>query len=409
MKQKLLLLAMGLFAAIGTIKADRVYFSTDKVDVKQGKSAKVTICYDADGSIDYTAFQVEFILPEGLSVISAEIGPQIPVSCPGIAKVDYNPKREADGASVFLGVQTSSLDPLPTGEGVELFSFFVQADENCEIGEYPVETTKIEFAGRTDKFENQTIIYNVIPNAARVLEDTDTDLPVASETPEDVVVKRSVKAGNWSTICLPFDMTEAQLKENFGEGVQLADFTSTSWSEEKENVLIVNFTTVSPLALEANHPYVLKSEKDVEEIAVSNVEVNADEEEAYLTVKTGKGKNEKTHGVFHGTLKAGEVTADEPGDPILYIRDNKFYYVTSTNMKAYRGFFEFYDFDASEGANVWFAIDGETTAIDGVNIRTRATGDVYNMNGMYMGRAEDVMNSLPRGIYVINNKKVVVK
>lgn len=406
MKQKLLLLAIGLFAAIGTIKADRVYYKADKVDVMQGKSAKVTMCYDADGSIDYTAFEVHFILPDGLKVESFELGEAVATNNPEMT-LQHN-LREADNHDVFIAFQMA-VDPMPVGEGIEFLSFVVSADENCELGEYPVETVKIEFAGTDDKFANQTIIYNVIPASARILEDTDTELPAASELPEDVLIKRTIKSGVWSTICLPFEMNEEQLKATFGEGVQLADFTSTEWMEGKDNVLVVNFTTVSPLALEANHPYVLKSENALEEFTVTDVMVNADEEETTIYVNNGlKGKNKVDYGAIHGTLKAGEVTP-EYMDALLYIRDNKFYYAESTNMNAFRGYFEFDDFDSSSEANVAFVIDGETTAIEGVNIRTRATGDVYNMNGMYMGRAEDVMNSLPRGIYVINNKKVVVK
>ena len=73
MKQKLLLLAMGLFAAMGTIKADNVFFKVDKVDVMQGKTAKVTMCYNADGTNQYMGAQVEFIMPDGLTVTGWEM------------------------------------------------------------------------------------------------------------------------------------------------------------------------------------------------------------------------------------------------------------------------------------------------------------------------------------------------
>ena len=308
------------------------------------------------------------------------------------------------------------------GEGVELMSFTVQADEDCPLGEYPVETLKIEFASENKAtFGPETIIFNVIPYAARVLADTETDVPVASQAPEDVIVQRTIKGDTWSTICLPFSLTADQLKEIFGETVQLADFTSTEFVDD---ALQVNFTrTDINEGLEANHPYCIYSENQLSEFTVTDVMVSPDEEAARIDVNNGKsGRQRVDYGVFFGTLKAGQYTPDEEGLCVLYLKDNMFYYnETSIQMNAYRGFFEFYDFDPSlenyygtDGTdkavnNVIFAIDGEATAIEGINFSTRATGEVYNLNGMYMGRAEDVMNSLPRGIYVINNKKVVVK
>jgi hypothetical protein len=216
-------------------------------------------------------------------------------------------------------------------------------------------------------------------------------------------------------------LTADQLKEIFGETVQLANFTSTEFVGD---ALQVNFerTDINE-GLEANHPYCIYSENQLSEFTVTDVMVSPDEEAARIDVNNGKsGRQRVDYGVFFGTLKAGQYTPDEEGLCLLYLKDNMFYYnETSIQMNAYRGFFEFYDFDPSlenyygtDGTdkavnNVIFAIDGEATAIEGINFSTRATGEVYNLNGMYMGRAEDVMNSLPRGIYVINNKKVVVK
>ena len=171
---------MGLFAAMGTIKADNVYFTVDKVDVMQGKSAKVTMCYNADGQTEYKGAQVEFIMPDGLTITSAELGAAVAANNPEMT-LQFNPKRESDDHAVFLAFQIA-LTPMPMGEGVELMSFTVQADEDCPLGEYPVETLKIEFASDNKAtFGPETIIFNVIPYAARILADTDTDVPVASD------------------------------------------------------------------------------------------------------------------------------------------------------------------------------------------------------------------------------------
>jgi hypothetical protein len=46
-------------------------------------------------------------------------------------------------------------------------------------------------------------------------------------------VIRSIKAGDWSTICLPFAMSEAQCQAAFGDDVELANFSS--WSSEEDD------------------------------------------------------------------------------------------------------------------------------------------------------------------------------
>jgi hypothetical protein len=422
MKQKLLLLAMGLFAAIGTMKAENVYYTVDKVDVMQGKTAKVTMCYDADGSHVLKMWEVHFILPDGLTIVGTLVlGAEVAASCPAM-DIEFTPLKEATGETIFLGIQMK-LDPMPTGEGIELFSFYVKADENMELGEYPVETTKIEFAS-DDKIniDPQTITYNIIEPVARILQDTDPDLPEASILPEDVIVRRTIKGDTWSTICLPFAMTKDQLVEAFGENVFLAEFKST---EVDGDVLKVNFErTDLEEGLEANHPYCIYSGNALSEFEVKNVLVSPDEEAAQLFVDNGKsGRQKVEYGYFHGTLKYSETyLPEEDGDCLLYLLDNKFYYnEQSIWMNAFRGYFELYDFtpefgesiigeDGSQAVNnAIFTIDGEATAIEGMNFKVITTGDVYNVNGMYMGRAEDVMSTLPRGIYVINNKKVVVK
>ncbi len=410
MKQKLLLLAMGLFAFTGSMMADDVYYTVESVDVMQGKTAKVTMYYDADGTKEYKGFQVEFNLPDGLHATAVELSEAIKANNPAMT-LEFNDRRPSDQKSVFLGFQIA-LTPMPMGDQVELFSYYVTADETCELGSYPVATTKIEFASDVKaEFGPKTITYNVIPYAVRELADTDENLPASSEAPEDVLVKRTVKADVWSTICLPFSMTAEQVNEVFGEASVLADFTSTEVSDD-EKTITVYFTTVDDKILEPNHPYVIKSANEMEEFKVEDAFVQADETEATLYPQGGTPRKPVYYGAFHGTLKQCQAISEDEVSPIVYLQGNKFWFSNEPfTMKAFRGYFELYDFVASESSNINFVIDGEATSIEGININGKeiANGDVYSVNGMYMGRAENVMNTLPRGMYIINNKKVVVK
>ena len=64
-----------------------------------------------------------------------------------------------------------------------------------------------------------------------------------------VELTRSITAGNWSTIVLPFAMNETRLKEAFGENVKVAELVSGTESK-------LNFSYVT--ATEANKPYAIK-------------------------------------------------------------------------------------------------------------------------------------------------------
>lgn len=50
--------------------------------------------------------------------------------------------------------------------------------------------------------------------------------------------------------------------------------------------------------------------------------------------------------------------------------------------------------------------DFNTTAID--NIMTSNTGDVYTLQGVHVGKDIE-LNTLPKGIYIVNGKKVMIK
>lgn len=415
---------MCLFAYAGNMMAQGsegdVYYKVDKTDIMQGKTAAVTLLYDAAEDAIFKGFQVEFVLPEGFKMApGAKLGDVL---------ADHNPEMQlrtserndkigidANGDSiltcVFMGVQIDLTD-MPVGEGIELFTFYVSCDENVAPGEYSFTTTHLELAdmktGQSKHLTPKTHTLNVIPYAARILADDETTVPEPSAIAEDVIVKRTVKANVWSTLTLPFDMPADQVAEAFGDDLQVADLYELWDSEDGYPLIYFETVDISNTGLEKNHPYLIKSSKALEEFKAVDVMVDADESAA-IKKYTARKKDWVT---MYGTLHAG-VTVPRNG---LFLRDNMFFVSSGdSKMNAFRAYFNLLDYDywaEEEGqANVSFVVDGEPTNIEGVGINGReyVNGDVYSVNGTYMGRAEDVMNKLPRGIYIVNNKKVVVK
>ena len=229
-----------------------------------------------------------------------------------------------------------------------------------------------------------------------ILDENATEAPAAA-TGVNVTVKRTINANEWSTICLPFAMNAEQVKAAFGEGVELADFTS--WSSEGDDVadvasITVVFTNVSEI--EANHPYIIKVGKDVTWFAVEGVDIAPEADVEYVV---GRGK---TKGTMYGTYTVSTV----PEEMVFLGTGNKFWYSTGkTPILAFRGYFEFKDvldayYEAEAGARIKMSFDDTATGINGVNINV--DGEYYNLNGL---RVE----TPAKGIYIKDGKKVVVK
>ena len=418
MKKKLLLFVLSLFAFAGyTMAKNDIYFKVDKVDIMQGNTAAITFCYDADPDAYLLAFQVQFILPKGFHITSdVELNPEIEAQIPEF-RLDYSERDDGNPlpTNVYLGFQLSE-EAMPTGEGIELFTCYVECDEDVESGEYVFTTTYLEFGDKNSDepllCEQKAMVLNVIGDALRVISEEDLDVPEASLDAEDILVKRTIKADTWSTLTLPFSLSGDQAVAIFGDDAQIAEFIEYTYNEDDR--IVMNFEEFSlTYGIYANCPFIIKTKRPITQFLVKDVVVDADEEHAYILYDNGRAVGSAQHkwyAYMYGTLHNG-VTVPVNG---FILRDNKFYVSNgSTVLKGLRAYFVIngYEYFPAEGANISFMVDGEETSIEGVSVNGNeiVSGNVFNVNGSFMGRAESVMKSLPKGIYIVDRKKVVVK
>jgi hypothetical protein len=101
---------------------------------------------------------------------------------------------------------------------------------------------KSAFASRNSN--NRYLDENVTPN-------------LKAESGVNVVLRRTAKAGEWSTICLPFALSQSEVARMFGEGTTIARFTSS-------NNNIVKFSSEGVNSIAAGVPYIIKPALDVE-------------------------------------------------------------------------------------------------------------------------------------------------
>lgn len=304
------------------------------------------------------------------------------------------------------GILSYSSTPIP-GEGLmNLGQVEIKVDNTVSLGDYVVTLTNVTLVG-DERVPVADATFNVsVVDAHNVLLDENATTPPTNVSPANVRVRRTINADEWSTICLPFDMTEAQVKEAFGNDVQLGDFVGAdSEFDDADNVtgITVNFNDAS--AIEANHPYIIKVSEPVEEFTIDGVDIVADEDEAYIEFDNGKsGSRRVVYSGFYGTYHAGTVLDEFT----LFLSSNKFYYSDgSIKMKGYRAYFEFLDvlteIEGGPHVKIFFGGDDDETGIDRVITGRRTEDDVYDLSGRRVGRQPQ------RGIYIVNGKKVVIK
>lgn len=221
-------------------------------------------------------------------------------------------------------------------------------------------------------------------------------------------IKRTLKGDSWSSIVLPFDVDEATLKSVFGENVVLADFTG-------HTATTLLFTKVNEM--EAGKAYVIKVSTDIVDAQttpqvwsfphisswVSNCKDNA---------QAGFDETGVNSFVVNyvGTFNATTATAG-PNEHAKYVlSDNKIYRLSKdTAMKGFRALFEDKSENSSKPSLSDWTIDDITTGIhNAVNEELQST-KVYNLNGQQVGNNDGSADALPKGIYIVNGRKHVVK
>jgi len=375
------------------------------VTIPQGGSGVVNIELNNNDD-EFTAYQFRLILPEGLNFVADKKGN--PSFVAGDRYDDHSISSSTLG--VFSCISTT-LAPI-SGTSGSLLSVDVTASADVAVGTKlnvtlgEIECTTSGTSPKAVKFEDVTFTVTIGDPADThvVLDETSTTAPAASGGPVDIQVKRTIKANEWSTLVLPFDMTEAQLKEALGSDVKLAEFEDYEAEYTGDDVtgLTVNFVATDLTeGFYGNYPYLVKTSKDITEFIVTST-IDPDEEGAVVEYDNGKsGKQRKVLGSLIGTYHAGDAIPNNG----LFLSGNKFWYSAgATKIKAFRAYFMLNEvLSGVAEAKVRFMVDEDAAAIEGI------TPDMEN--GVWYTLDGRQLNGKPteKGVYIVNNKKVLIK
>jgi len=381
---------------------------TDAVYVEPQEApagSQQTLSVRMKNSIEVQTIQFDLYLPEGLTVVRNEDEELMTASKARINKFNYfQSSVQSDGALRLLAQATTT--NIAVGDG-EIATIMVSVPANMVLGDYSITVKNILLVSKENVSktvdEVTTMITVVEPQDSRVvLDETSTTAPVASNGAVDVLVKRTIKADEWSTICLPFEMSEEQLKAAFGDDVQLEEFID--YEIDDEDNIIINFEDALPYGLLANYPYLIKTSNNITEFTTT-AEIDPDPDNAIARYDNGRPVTHpryELYGSFTGVYQANTVVPEN----CLFISGNKFWYSTgNTKMKAFRGYFWLMDVLADveqAGARICFNFN-EATGIRDNNRETITNNRYYDLQG------RSVQTPARKGLYINNGKKVVVK
>lgn len=254
-----------------------------------------------------------------------------------------------------------------------------------------------------------------------------------------IKLTRTFKPNQWTTLTLPFNLTEEEVQRIFGAGTQLIQLNKGTINGNAARLEFIYHEIQNVLP---GHPYLIKPTGVVDDTNDAKADVVKDGV-GNITAFTVYSKcvNPFINQVdidcgaytFKGT--PGYCTADKtnnnnvPGYSVNYVENDIF--ISEGNGKLYvsggssygKGYRAWIAKDASASAANISSIslvidnpgdddDNETTTIDmadvdpdALNALGVATG-VYNLNGQ---KVSDDMQNLPKGIYIVNGKKIIRK
>lgn len=255
------------------------------------------------------------------------------------------------------------------------------------------------------------------PEEFLVLDEDETLDDNRSLTKATMVFHRTFTRGEWNSLILPVDMTADQVKAAFGANAKIARFNrlQDKW---------IYFLPVEPDAdgnmLKANIPYIINPTK--QPTAVNRTYNVGGENTKHINglVYTVTGiayedqtatrqheDKEFTTGMTHyGSYENPTVV---PADSYILHNSGKMVHtaVDHKNIKSYRTWLRE---TTPSGETLQMRVeqnDGPSTGIKVIEETAKNANAVYNVNGMRMNSSNT--DNLPKGVYIINNKKVVIK
>ena len=252
-----------------------------------------------------------------------------------------------------------------------------------------------------------------------------------------LILKRTLTPGQWASITLPVNLTAAQFKTAFGDQAKLSTF------EGQDNALklrlrfkSVDLSNDDAVVLKANTLYIMKTTRAANVTTGSYTKTlqshgSLTVQAPYYTINNVVPENltpaetfkeaAKASSTVNGTVQfCGSFVSKTNFIPaksyVIGAKDGKWYYTNKAlNVKGFRSWIEINSAAPAKELSIFVDdedVTGTVTGIEGIEVaaeRISAKTPVYNLQGQKVAENDSQLNTLPAGVYIVNNKKVLVK
>lgn len=243
---------------------------------------------------------------------------------------------------------------------------------------------------------------------SKSLSETVKDKNITGKVIPSIKIDRSFVAdGGWYTICLPFSLTEDDIKNQF-KGAVFQGFYGVEQQDKTINLKFKKVTTT-----EAGKPYLIKPTKYITAADLTfNNKLIEQTTPVDVSYKLGSDAN-KTF-TFKGVFSPFTANSEELADKnIKFLSGEKGLDLVSPNgtgtMKCYRAYFVFPGKKGIVETEAKITNHDEATAVQPVKRQEAETEHVvFSISGQKVGKVKNA-SQLPKGVYIINKKRIMVK
>ena len=315
-------------------------------------------------------------------------------------------------------------------------------------------------------FDNFRIEYLGTPPNKLILDEDQTDAGyIKAQAPEmdenatlqksEVYLHRTMNPGKWNSLVLPINLNVGQVMRIFGNQVRVSEFKGAIDANHPQRIIFepikADQTDPDAIAIEAGKLYLVKPTADggmptnQEEKKYTDNGYNISVTDYYtIAGVTFKKKSEIGANDYSARVKGtegneswGESNAPQVQFVGTYVKcfdkdripvnsyvlngNNKggtaglwYYRTVETKTKGFRGWLETIGDRPSKGIQyeiegVVDQVNGDATAIDGIEAEQQHNTNIYNLNGQLVRQGATSTEGLPSGLYIVGGKKVVVK
>lgn len=287
-------------------------------------------------------------------------------------------------------------------------AYLRRQDPAANLGFYNKNTIHFIYDYNKYVYIYKSITPSLTLETSKSLSETVKDKDITGKDIPSIKIDRSFVAdGGWYTICLPFSLTEDDIKKQF-KGAVFQGFNGVEQQDKTINLKFKKVTTT-----EAGKPYLIKPKENITAADLTFIN-KLIEQTSPVDVSYKLGSDANKTFTFKGVFSPFTADSEELADKnIKFLSGEKGLDLVSPNgtgtMKCYRAYIVFPGKKGFVETEAKITNHDEATAVQPVKRQEAETEHaVFSISGQKVAKVKNA-SQLPKGVYIINKKRIMVK